>query len=116
MKQVWTADELGESWTLTHDEFVLVENHRGAANRLGFALQLKQYQLCARFLDDYRQVARDVTEYLVDQLEAGSARLDGYDWGGRSGRRHRREILEFLGVRDFDCQIALSDRLMGRPA
>ena len=63
MKQVWTADELGESWTLTHEEFVLVENHRGVANRLGFALQLQlqlqHYQLCARFLDSYRQVARD---------------------------------------------------------
>ena len=59
MKQVWTADELGESWTLRHDEFVLVEN------RLGFALQLKHYQLCACFLDNFRQVASDVTEYWV---------------------------------------------------
>ena len=32
--------QLGESCTLGHDEFVLVENHRGASNRLGFALQL----------------------------------------------------------------------------
>ncbi len=51
MKQVWTADERGESWTLSHDEFVLVEKRRGAGNRLGFALQLKHYQLYARFID-----------------------------------------------------------------
>ena len=53
MKQVWTADELGSSWTLNHDEIVLVENRRGPGNRLGFALQLKHYQLYARFLDGY---------------------------------------------------------------
>ena len=51
MKQVWTADELGENWTLSHDEFVLVANRRSAGNRLGFALQLKHYQLYARFLE-----------------------------------------------------------------
>ena len=114
MKQVWTADELGESWTLSHDEFVLVANRRSAGNRLGFALQLKHYQLYARFLDGYREVAEDVTAYLVDQLEAGSARLDAYDWGGRSGRRHRREILQFFGVRAFDteAEASLSDWLI----
>jgi hypothetical protein len=62
MKQVWTADELGSSWTLNHDEIVLVENRRGPGNRLGFALQLKHYQLYARFLDGYREVAGDVAE------------------------------------------------------
>ena len=43
MKQVWIADELAESWTLSHDEFVLVENRRGAQNRFGFTFQLKHY-------------------------------------------------------------------------
>ena len=60
------------------DDFVLARNY------LGFALQLKYYQLYARFLDGDREVAGDVTEYLVDQLEVGTAKLDAYDWGGRS--------------------------------
>jgi hypothetical protein len=42
MKQVWTADELSECWTLNHDEFAFVESRRGTGNRFGFALQLKK--------------------------------------------------------------------------
>jgi hypothetical protein len=88
----------------------LVENRRGPGNRLGFALQLKHYQLYARFLDGYREVAGDVAEYLVDQLEDDLATLDAYNWGGRSGRRHRREILQFLRVRAFDAEAGTSLR------
>jgi hypothetical protein len=31
-----------------------------------------------------------------------AATLYEYDWNGRTGRRHRDAILEFLGVRTFD--------------
>ncbi len=102
VKQVWTADELGEYWTLNHDEFAFVESRRGVGNRLGFALQLKHYQLYARFLNGDREVPADVTEYLVDQFGDGATSLDAYDWAGRSGRRHRQEILQFLSVCAFD--------------
>ncbi len=102
MKQVWTADELGECWTLNHDEIAFVESRRGTSNRLGFALQLKHYQLYARFLNGNREVPVDVTEYLADQFGYGATPLEAYDWTGRSGRRHRQEILQFLSVRAFD--------------
>ena len=65
MKQLWTADELGESWTLSHDEFVFLEKRRGARNRLGFALQLKHYQLYARFLNGDREVGAIKQRYQI---------------------------------------------------
>ncbi len=102
MKQVWTADELGKCWTLNDGELAFVESRRGVGNRLGFALQLKHYQLYARFLNGDREVPADVAEYLLDQFEDAATPLDAYDWTGRSGRRHRQEILEFLSVCAFD--------------
>ena len=102
MKQVWTADELGECWTLNHDELAFVESRRGVVNRLGFALQLKHYQLYARFLNGDREVPADVADYLLDQFGNGATSLDAYDWTGRSGRRHRQEIVQFLSVSAFD--------------
>ncbi len=44
----------------------------------------------------------DVAEYLLEQFGDGATPLDAYDWTGRSGRRHRQEILQFLSVRAFD--------------
>jgi hypothetical protein len=102
MKQVWTASELGECWTLNHDELAFIESRRGVGNRLGFALQLKHYQLYARFINGDREVPVDVAEYLLDQLADRATPLVAYDWTGRSGRRHRQEILQFLSVRGFD--------------
>ncbi|WP_419601153.1 DUF4158 domain-containing protein, partial [Thiolapillus sp.] len=37
--------------------------------------------------------------YLADQLEITVDQIHEYDWLGRSGTRHRKEILEFLGIR-----------------
>ena len=102
MKQVWSIDELGECWTLSADEFALVERRRQPDGRLGIAHQIKHYQLYAQFLDSDRDIPADITEYLIDQIGDGAAKLDVYDWGGRSGRRHRLEVLKFLGVPPFD--------------
>ncbi|MCP4933405.1 MAG: DUF4158 domain-containing protein [bacterium] len=85
-----------------HGEFAFIESRRGVVNRLGFALQLKHYQLYARFLNSDREVPADVAEYLLDQIGGGATSLDAYNWTGHSGRRHRQEIFQFLSVRPFD--------------
>ena len=87
-----------------HDELAFVESRRGVGNRLGFALQLKHYQLYARFINGDREVPVEVAEYLLDQLVDRATPLVAYDWTGRSGRRHRQEILQFLSVRPFDSE------------
>ncbi len=43
-----------------------------------------------------------VVAHLADQVGVPEAALGGYDWEGRSGRRHRQEILAALDVRPFD--------------
>ncbi len=88
MKQVWTVDELGEFWTLSSDEFALIEKRRQPENRLGFVHQIKHYQFYARFLDSDRGIPAEITEYLIDQIGDSTAQLDAYDWVGRSGRRY----------------------------
>ena len=40
--------------------------------------------------------------YLAEQIGVPAAALAGYDWVGRSGRRHRQTILDFLAVVPFD--------------
>jgi len=32
--------------------------------------------------------------------------LDGYDWAGRTGRRHRRVVLDHIAVATFDDDAA----------
>ena len=69
MKQVWTPEELGESWTLTFDELNLLKR-KPVAGRLGFCAQLKYYRLYACFPQNRRALASDVREYLAQQINA----------------------------------------------
>jgi hypothetical protein len=48
MKRLWTNDDLVAQWTLQPNELALVEYKEGA-NRLGFALLLKYFQIDGRF-------------------------------------------------------------------
>jgi len=43
-----------------------------------------------------------LTAHIAGQIGIAPTMLDGYDWTGRSGRRHRQQILEFLAVTPFD--------------
>jgi hypothetical protein len=52
-----------------------------------------------------------VFAYLTEQLGISDATIEGYDWHGRTGRRHRRLILELLGVLRFDAPAQAAFRL-----
>jgi hypothetical protein len=43
-----------------------------------------------------------VVGHLTAQLGVGADALGGYDWAGRTGRRHRRLVLDHLAVTAFD--------------
>ena len=49
MRQEWEPEDLIEVWTLLEDEVVRLRNKTGA-NRLGFALLLKFFEVEARSL------------------------------------------------------------------
>ncbi|MGH7120078.1 MAG: DUF4158 domain-containing protein, partial [Acetobacteraceae bacterium] len=67
--------------------------------RLAAAAELVHHQQTGRFL----QAASDLPPGVVDQLAAAtgvdSDGLAGWLWSSRTSRRHRAEILEFLGMR-----------------
>lgn len=101
MKQVWSVEELVEQWSFgAEDQELLVGKH--VSGRLGFAAQLAFYRRHARFPSRLADFAPAVIAHLAEQLDIPEAALEGYEWDGRSGRRHRQEILAALGVRPFD--------------
>jgi hypothetical protein len=96
MKQLWSIEELVEHWSLgAEDQELLAGKH--ASGRLGFAAQLAFYRLHAWFPDQLGDFAPAVIAHLADQIAIPEAALDGYDWRGRTERRHRQDIIEGLG-------------------
>lgn len=90
--------ELSERWSLGFDELLLLES-KSPRTRLGFAAQLKMYRATGRFAQGPADFPTGAVVYLARQTGTAAADLDLYDWQGRTGCRHRAEILELLGVR-----------------
>jgi TnpA family transposase len=70
--------------------------------KLGMAAQLAFWRQLGRFPDDEADLTTAMVEYLAGQVGSAADTLDGYDWTGRTGRRHRRLILDHLAVATFD--------------
>jgi hypothetical protein len=110
MKQLWSIEELVEHWSLgVEDQELLAGKH--ASGRLGFAAQLAFYRLHAWFPDQLGDFAPAVIAHLADQIAIPEAALDGYDWRGRTERRHRQDIIEALGVWPFDAKAEAAFRI-----
>ena len=101
MQQLWSAEELVEHWSLVPEELALLPG-KADGGKLGFAIQLAFYKRHASFPDDEADVAPAVAAHIAGQIGVAPTMLDGYDWTGRTGRRHRQRILDFLAVTPFD--------------
>lgn len=98
MKRLWDAQELAEHWSLSYKDLELLGT-KPRRNHLGFCAQLKYYQNTGRFPERRSDIPDTPLHYLNDQLDSSVSDLDDYEWFGRSGRRHRLEIMTYLQIR-----------------
>ncbi|MEM8673198.1 MAG: DUF4158 domain-containing protein [Cyanobacteria bacterium P01_G01_bin.67] len=98
MKRNWELDELIESWTLLPHELALLDSKIGA-NRLGFAVLLKFFELAHKFPSSPQDVPWEVVSYIAQPVNVPAQEYVNYDWNGRSMMRHRGEIRRWLGIR-----------------
>ena len=97
MKRLWSTDELAARWTLSADDLRLTVDH-GEQAKLGLMCQLAFWREHARFPEIEADIAPAVVEHLARQIGVSTEVLAGYDFAGRSGRRHRRMGLAHLIV------------------
>jgi hypothetical protein len=90
--------ELIEHWTLRDDELGLVGAKHGDT-RLAFAVLLRFYGRYGRFPRSRGEVHPDAVEFLARAVKADPVDLAGYDWSGRTIKRHRTEIRRHFGFR-----------------
>jgi hypothetical protein len=115
MQRLWSAEELGERWTLGAEDFALLSGLPDAG-KLGLAF----WRQNGRFPDDEADLAPAVVGHLAAQVGVSADMLEGYEWTGRTGRRHRRLVLDHLAVGVFDDAAEakfrswLSDELLPR--
>jgi TnpA family transposase len=91
-------EELAADWSLSFDEVALIGTKRFSV-RLRVAVLLRFRQLKGYFPNDISEISPAAIDYLAEQTGTNAADLEGCDLTARSNRRHRAEILDFLGIR-----------------
>ena len=92
-----SSDFVGQ-WSLSFADIDFI-NSKPAATRLGLAAQLMFFNARGFFADDNAAIPHDAADYLAEQLGVHTDELSGYDFSGRTARRHCAEILQYLGFR-----------------
>ncbi|WP_031032208.1 DUF4158 domain-containing protein, partial [Streptomyces sp. NRRL WC-3725] len=98
MRQDWEPEDLIEVWTLLEDDMKRLRNKSGA-NRLGFAVLLKFFEVEARFPESAGEVPAAAVAYVAQQVKVPAGEWADYDWQGKAIKRHRGEIRAAYGFR-----------------
>ena len=100
MKHDWTDGELTVHWSLTAEEMALLPNCVDS-NRLGFAVQLKFFDIEGRFPRTPREIPTSALCCVADQLGLSPSVFQQYAWRGRARKQHRAAIRTFVDFRLF---------------
>ncbi|WP_327248387.1 DUF4158 domain-containing protein [Streptomyces sp. NBC_01320] len=83
MRQDWEPEDLIEVWTLLEDDMKRVRNKSGA-NRLGFTLLLKFFEVEARFPETAREIPAAAVAYGAQQMKVPAEAWAEYGWQGKA--------------------------------
>ncbi len=103
MRQEWEPEDLIEVWTLLEKDQERLRNKSGA-NRLGFALLLKFFEVEARFPENAEEIPAPAVAYVAQQVKVPAEEWAAYDWSGRAIKRHRVEIRGAFGFRECTAE------------
>jgi TnpA family transposase len=95
-----SPDECLTHFTLTIFELAKTLEHRGDANRLGFALQLCALRFMGFCPDDLWSAPAGVVRYVAKQVEVAPECLTQYAQRAQTRTDHLREIQTYLGYQD----------------
>ncbi|MGW1159261.1 DUF4158 domain-containing protein [Streptomyces sp. NPDC002513] len=77
MRQDWEPEDLIEVWTLLEDDMGRLRNKSGA-NRLGFAMLLKFFELEGRFPQFVEEFPQAAVDYVADVVKVPAEDLAKY--------------------------------------
>ncbi len=102
MKRQWLSEELAEHFTLHPGELAFIRQERRLPDfQLILAALLKFFQYEIRFPNNKLEIPGGVLDFLANQLESEVSILQDFDWSGRTIKRYRVAIRDFLGFRTF---------------
>ncbi|WP_228408536.1 DUF4158 domain-containing protein [Profundibacter amoris] len=97
-----STEELARAWSLNFADLDFLST-KPKATRYVLAVQLKYFAVNGCFAHDASDIPSEAVSYLAEQLGNKQPDLTELSFGGRSKRRHRADILEYLGFQRLNA-------------
>ena len=114
-----SMEELARDWSMSFADLDFLST-KPKATRYVLAVQIKYFAAHGCFAYDASDIPSEAVSYLAEQLGAKQPDLKELSLGGRSKRRHRADILEYLGFQrlnasDRTALVATATQMMTFP-
>lgn len=94
-----SREDIRTHFTLTYEALSQVDQRRGDANRIGFALQLLTLRYLGFVSDDIHSIHTSVVEFVSHQLDIPVEALSSYGTRTQTRTSHQQRIESYLGYR-----------------
>lgn len=96
-----SQDELIQHYSFTESDMSLIRQRRGAANRLGFAVQLSLLRFPGYALASDTFVPEAVIQWIANQVRSGASAWAEYGGREKTRNEHLHELRAYLGMAPF---------------
>jgi len=97
--------ELIRLTTFSEQDIQLINQHRGDASRLGFAIQLCYLRYPGRILEDGENPPQKLLKEVAKHLKVSVSQWPQYFQRGTTRREHLRELYTYLGLQAFTAGV-----------
>lgn len=99
-----SQDDLIRYYTFNEQDMSIISQHRGAANRLGFAIQLCSMRYPGVMLSADEAPFPPLMHYVAAQLKIAADTWNEYGQRGQTRREHLRELQSVFGFKPFTME------------
>ncbi len=99
-----TQEDLVRYYTLSEADLSIIKQHRGAANHLGFAVQLSLMRFPGISLGVEETPPKSLLTYIASQLSTPVDIWEEYGLRQETRREHMLELLQILGLKQFSLE------------
>ncbi len=94
-------DDLIRFYTFNESDMALIQQRRGQANRLGFAVQLALLRYPGDALGTDTQLPALIIEWIARQIQGDASAWEKYGKRDETRREHFQELRTYLGLSTF---------------
>jgi len=87
-------------FTLSENDIEICNKKIGDLNKLAFGIILGYFKIYVNFPSSEKELSRELIIQISCELNISAIHIESFDWNGRTSKRFRQQIRDYLGYRE----------------